>query len=342
MNDNDSVEQNSTQPGAPEADAGVPDLAGAPGPAFGTWDSTSTAAPACPESLAPPADPPLFYSFSQPEPLAPRRIPHLGHLAFLALLSLGALLCVGVLSQIALYFHLFGISTVAEAFSDIHYILGTMAVLYLLTFAASLLLFPLFWHQGFFAGVQWNGFAAFHPWLRLIGLIGTATACFVLAVVNGILLPGPSDTPIDKIFRAPGAAWLLFGFGVTLAPFFEEMVFRGFLLPALSTAFDWIAEKKTGRPALLPDENGHPCWSIPAMAIAAVITSLLFALLHADQTGYAIGPFLMLVGVSLVLCWIRFSTRSLAASVMVHACYNFMLFSMMLIGTGGFQQLNNL
>ena len=66
-----------------------------------------------------------------------------------------------------------------------------------------------------------------------------------LALVNGFLLPGPKDAPIDKIFRTPGAAWLLFAFGVTFAPFFEEMVFRGFLLPALCTACDWIDEKIT-------------------------------------------------------------------------------------------------
>ena len=78
------------------------------------------------------------------------------------------------------------------------------------------------------------------------------------------------------------------------------------------------------------------------MAVASILTSLPFALMHAEQTGYSFGPFLLLVSVSLVLCWTRLATRSLAASVVVHACYNFMLFSLMLIGTGFFRHMDKM
>jgi len=64
--------------------------------------------------------------------------------------------------------------------------------------------------------------------------------------------------------------------------------------------------------------------------------------MHAEQTAHAFGPFLLLVCVSLVLCWARLSTRSLAASVLVHASYNFMLFALMLLGTGGFRHLDKM
>ena len=156
-------------------------------------------------------------------------------------------------------------------------------------------------------------------------------------------MPGPENAPIDKIFRAPGAAWLLFGFGVTVAPFFEELVFRGFLLPSLCTACDWISERMT--PGKLPrplDADGQPRWSLTAMVIASAMTSLPFAGMHAAQQGYSLGPFLLLVCVSLVLCAVRLGTRSLAASVVVHASYNFMLFAFMLWGTGGFRHLENM
>jgi membrane protease YdiL (CAAX protease family) len=78
------------------------------------------------------------------------------------------------------------------------------------------------------------------------------------------------------------------------------------------------------------------------MCLASAVTSVVFALMHADQTGYSLGPFLLLLCVSLVLCWARLSTRSLAASVLVHACYNFMLFSLMLLGTSGFKHLEKM
>ena len=195
------------------------------------------------------------------------------------------------------------------------------------------------WHKGFFAGIQWNGRTALRLRQRLFI---TAAICFALALINGLLLPGPADAPIDKIFRAPGAAWLLFAFGVTFAPFFEEMVFRGFLLPALCTACDWVHEKTSGVPVRPLDETDQPRWSIPAMVVASILTSLPFAGMHAAQTGYSLGPFILLIGVSLALCWARLSTRSLAASVMVHASYNFLLFFLMAIGTGGFKHLDKM
>jgi membrane protease YdiL (CAAX protease family) len=78
------------------------------------------------------------------------------------------------------------------------------------------------------------------------------------------------------------------------------------------------------------------------MIFASVITSVPFALMHAEQTAWSLGPFLLLVCVSLVLCWARLATRSLAASVLVHAAYNFLLFSLMLLGTSGFKHLDRM
>ncbi len=287
----------------------------------------------------PGAGPPLFQSWSLPEALPQPRIPHLGHLLLLTLLALIGLLGTSLLTRSALHLHLFGISTVQQALTDIHYTLGSMAALYLLTLAASALVFPFLWHKSLFAGLQWRGATALKMGRRLFF---AAFLCFLLALINGWLLPGPSDTPIDKLFRTPAAAWLMFAFGITFAPFFEEIAFRGFLLPTLCTALDWIGEKAQGKPAPPLDANGHPQWSFLAMAVASILTSLPFALMHAEQTGYSLGPFLLLVSVSLVLCWTRLATRSLAASVVVHACYNFMLFSLMLIGTGFFRHMDKM
>ncbi len=357
-------------------------------------------------SPAPPAPPP------QPEPRYPPRIPHLGHLVFLLLaLAPIAFLAMGLLVGLAMHYYLFGVYSAQQAVGNIHYILGSEGLLYLFTFALALLIFPAFWHESLLAGLQWNGATA----LRLRKwLFSAAVICFLLALVSGEFFHGPTDTPIEKIFRTPGAAWLLFAFGITFAPFFEEMFFRGFLLPALCTASDWIAEKicadgpifvdANGRPhwptsgvttaavsllsipvafflalyikdghfaleILLPyfvlilafftilamrksqpphdvarpiGADGHPLWSTSALVIGSLVTSIPFAAMHGEQTGYAFGPFLLLVGVSLVLCAVRLSTRSLAASTLVHACYNFLLFSLMLVASGGFRHLDKM
>ena len=229
--------------------------------------------------------------------------------------------------------------TWTKAATNVHYILGSEAILYLVTFSLGLIFFPLLWNKSFFAGIQWRGATALQLGWRLPAI---ALGCFVLAAMDETLLPGPAHAPIEEIFRSPGAAWLMFGFGVTFAPFFEEMAFRGFLLPSLATAWDWAIEKSTGKPARPLDANGHPQWSIFAMVIASIFTSLPFALMHAEQTGHSIGPFLLLIVVSLILCAVRLVTRSLAASTLVHACYNFLLFFLMLVSTGGFRHLDKL
>jgi uncharacterized protein len=289
--------------------------------------------------LAP--DPPLFVSYTQPLSPAPRdeRIPHLGHLGLLGLLVLLGWLGAGALLFAGLRMHLWGISNFSQAATDYRYTLASQGAQYFITFAACLFVFPIVWQRPFFEGIHWRGSFALQRFSRLIS---AAVLCFFVAMINGMLMPGPENAPIDQLFKSPGAAWVLFAFGVTLAPFFEEMAFRGFILPSLCTAWDWSIESFTGAPRRPLDENGSPNWSLGAMVFGSVVTSVPFAMLHGVQTAWSLGPFLLLIFVSLVLCWVRLSTRSLAASTVVHACYNFMLFAFMLLGTGGFRHLEKM
>ncbi|MGA3159726.1 MAG: CPBP family intramembrane glutamic endopeptidase [Terracidiphilus sp.] len=281
----------------------------------------------------------LFQSWYRPEAVAPTRIPHFGHLCLLAAFLLFGFVCMTVLMFVALHFHLDGVTTQDQIKNNVHYLLGSEAVLYLITLALSIPIFPLLWNKSFFTGIHWRGATALELGWRLPAI---ALGCFVLAGLDQWLLPGPEHAPIEDIFRSPGAAWLMFGFGVTFAPFFEETVFRGFLLPALATAWDWSIERSTGKPARPLDANGHPQWSIFSMVIASALTTIPFALMHADQQGHSLGPFLLLITVSLILCAVRLVTRSLAASTLVHACYNFLIFFTMLVGTGGFRHFDKL
>jgi membrane protease YdiL (CAAX protease family) len=269
----------------------------------------------------------------------PIRFPNFLDVFLLAILLLFCWICSIALFGAALHFKLGGIATTQQAVNDIRYMLGSQVMWYLLSLGGCLILYPAIWHKGFFDALEWHAAAAFRKRWRLFS---AAFVCFVLALVDGLLLPGPTDTPIDQVFRMPGAAWLLFAFGVTMAPFFEEMAFRGFLLPAFCTAVDWAAEHAMHLPTPEPDLEGNTRWSIGAMAVGSLLTSIPFALMHAYQTGWSLGPFLLLICVSLVLCWVRLSTRSLAASTLVHSSYNLLLFSLMLAGTGGFKHLDKM
>ncbi|HTW78884.1 MAG TPA: CPBP family intramembrane glutamic endopeptidase [Terracidiphilus sp.] len=378
-----------------------------------TSESLSTeSAPSNTAALAlVPEEPPLFANVFQPEPPPPVRIPHLGHVVLLAVYLLFSLIVSIVILRVAVHFRLFHVSTLQDTVNDIHYTLGSELILYLVAFAAAYFTFPRIWHKSFFAGLEWNGAAAKRHWLRLAG---TGFVCFFVAMIlNAFFMQEPTDAPIEKIFKEPGAAWLLFAFGITVAPFFEESLFRGFILPAMCTASDWIAEKinhdspigfgASGRPRwplraniasaaavlslpaallvallwrggqfkawiLVPysvvflalilllamrkthlrelarpiDAAGYPLWSIPSIVVGSVFTSVPFAAMHAQQTGDSVDAVLLLGCVSLALCAVRLVTRSLAASVMVHSVYNFLLFSITLLFTHGFQHLDKI
>jgi uncharacterized protein len=337
----------------PEDDARAPALLPSGDTAgFGSTPAQSapidhyTPLPTLPSSGVPPpvvpasnAEQPLFYSYAQPAVRRFQRIPNFGHLLLLSLLIVVAFSILIIALALASHFHLFGFRLSPKSATDLGFNLVSEVVLYLLTFGLSLFVFPMVWNESLFAGLQWNAKAA----LSKFGLLAaTALGCFGMAILDQVVMPGPANSPIEKMINSPGAAWMMFAFGVTMAPFFEEMLFRGFLLPALCTACDWIAEKMRGSVPLALDGSGHPQWSLPAMMIGSVLTSIPFAGLHVDQQGHALGPFLLLIAVSLILCAVRLKFRSLAASTLVHATYNFFIFSLELIATGGFRHFDKM
>jgi hypothetical protein len=300
---------------------------------LGTWDSNPDDLQSAPTPLT--IEPPLFRLEPEPE----SRIPNFGHVFILGIIALFGFVAAALFVRVAFHFHLWGVTSLDKASTDIHYTLASMAVLYAVSFAVAFFLFPLIWHKPFFAGLQWNARSAFRhrSWL-----FAAAGFCFILAIADELLLPGPTNAPIDQMFSNTAAAWLLFAFGVTVAPFFEEIAYRGFLLPALCTAFDWAVSKRSHQPSPPLGPNGHPRWSLAAMIVGSLLTSFPFAAMHAEQIAHSIGPLVLLYCVSLVLCFARLATRSLAASTLVHASYNFILFSLMLWGTDGFKHLDKM
>jgi membrane protease YdiL (CAAX protease family) len=76
--------------------------------------------------------------------------------------------------------------------------------------------------------------------------------------------------------------------------------------------------------------------------VSIVLTSIPFALMHAQQVSFSWGPVLLIGVVSVVLCVVRLRNNSVAASVVVHAFYNLTLFTGLLIQTDGFRHLEKL
>jgi membrane protease YdiL (CAAX protease family) len=284
-------------------------------------------------------EPPSF-TFLESLPLRPMpRTPNFADAVLFGVFMLAGLLVTTVFLGLSVHYHWFGLGDLEQAVKKNWLALGSQLLIYAIGLAVAVPFFRTMWGKPYFVGLHWHGATAKRLALRLLGC---AVLCNVLAMLGDYILPFPEHAPIDKMFSTSTDAWMLTFFGVLIAPLFEEMIFRGFLLPAMATAWDWAIERSTGaRPRPL-DAEGQPVWSAGAMIFAAMLVSVPFALMHSAQLGQAWGPLLLLYCVSLVLCTVRFVTRSLAASTLVHSIYNAILFGIMLVQTDGFRHLDKI
>ncbi len=262
------------------------------------------------------------------------RIPHLGHTA----LFLGLVLLALILTE--LVFIVLTPAPFAHTLADARLQLLAEAVAYLFTFAAAFLLFPFVWHQPFLTGLAWQPRAA-RLWLISAGLgLG-----FLIQFAE-TRLPIPKSLPMDALFNDPRLIPLLALLAVVLAPVIEEIVFRGLLLPALANAYDYLRLPSFQLPA--EALATHDAWrlaptqSTPALVVASLLTSLLFALIHAPQLGYTWPAVSLLFLVSIVLCAVRIRLRSVAASTLVHSTYNLSVFLTLAWVTDGFRHMSKL
>jgi membrane protease YdiL (CAAX protease family) len=295
----------------------------------------------------PPMTPPEETPVSEPaaglEPLvaheiprAPRRIPNLGHallfvvFAGLVLIVLEVVLMVKNLSPAAVHG---GVMTIQHPMLQI----GAMAATYLATLLAAWVFFPLMWHRSFLDGVEWHWATARGQARRLVTL-GLALGV-VVAIVTSFISP-PKSMPIDEFFASPATAWVITLFGTLAAPVFEEICFRGFLLPAVAIAYDWISLPRTDEAR----ERWQTTTSLTpaALIFSAVLTSIGFAAMHAQQVAHLWAALLVLFSVSLVLTFVRVKTQSVAASALVHATYNGFVFITALVVTGGYRHLERM
>jgi len=280
----------------------------------------------------------------------PRRIPNIGHTILFFTVAIVVLLLVSVSTlAVAMGFHLMGTETPEQLLREPRLLIPSMAAGYLIAGAILWAVFTFLWRQPFTQGLHWNFSVVRRRWVRL--LIGGVSLSLVVQLLSNYL-PVPKSLPIDDFFRTPADVWLVALFGTFLAPLFEELAFRGFLLPSLASAWDWLrGQRHQAIPNSIDDgyvnpmttgADQDPRWSVVALIVSCALTSIAFALVHADQLAHAWAPLAVLFGVSLVLCGVRLGTQSLAASTLIHATYNGTIFTILFIGTGGFRHLDKI
>lgn len=150
---------------------------------------------------------------------------------------------------------------------------------------------------------------------RVLSALALGMGLALVSDVGNIVLSRwiPKSLPITEMFKDRPSAFLLAGFGIMVAPLVEEMVFRGFLYPALA--------RFTGA------------------AISILVTASLFTLLHGAQLSFSWAPLLLIFIVGVALTVVRAVTRSVATSVVVHITYNFTLLAQTFVATHGFRQM---
>jgi uncharacterized protein len=212
-----------------------------------------------------------------------------------------------------------------------------MAGSYLTTLLAAWFFYPVVWQRSFLDGVQWNWAIARRQLGQLISL------GFVLGLMMQIVtyfMTPPKTMPIDEFFSSATTAWLITIFGTVVAPVFEEICFRGFLVPAFAIAYDWLSLART--------EESLMRWRTtttltPAsLLFSAVVSSVCFAMLHAQQVAHLLAALAALFSLSLVLTFVRVKMKSVAASVIVHGAYNGFVFLTVLFATGGYRHLDRM
>jgi uncharacterized protein len=176
--------------------------------------------------------------------------------------------------------------------------------------AVAILLFLLVegkYHVRFWPAIRWN-------WPRSAwGMLGIGVlTLFGLSLLENVL-PMPKDTPFERLFARPIDAYLLAIMAVSLGPLVEELFFRGFFYPVLARRWGVL-------------------WAI-------FITSILFALMHFPQYGYAWAALLVIFVVGVVCGTVRAVTQSVGASFLVHVGYNGAQMVIALVATHGFKHL---
>lgn len=161
--------------------------------------------------------------------------------------------------------------------------------------------------QPFWATLKWHRPTA--QLARRFFLGGVALALAIQLVPP--LLPDRDDFPLQRLFSSPRAGYAIAVFAVLIAPFMEELIFRG----VLYSFFEHLV-------------GSH---------FAILGTALLFASLHVPEYWGAWNHVMLILVVGLAFSLARGLTGSITPAVIFHVAYNASLMVGLYLETQGFR-----
>lgn len=180
---------------------------------------------------------------------------------------------------------------------------------YGMIFAIVYLLVVTYHHRPFWSSLNWR-----RPTARQV--IGYMLGGLMMAIgvqLAPTILPDQQNFPLERMFSSPLAAYAVAIFAVLIAPFMEELIFRGVLFA--------VFERRIG------------------LRFAVATTTILFAALHVPEYRGAWNHVLLICLVSGIFSLARGLTGSLAPSVILHFAYNLSLMAALYFGTQHFRAL---
>jgi membrane protease YdiL (CAAX protease family) len=142
--------------------------------------------------------------------------------------------------------------------------------------------------------------------IRLASYLPLGILLALAVVAAAAVFPSPNEPPLEKLLRVPLAAFLFAALGVLVAPFVEEIIFRGFVYP--------VVERRLGT------------------GLAVVASALLFAGVHVSQLWGSWPAIALITVVGFTLSAVRAKTDSLFPGFVIHLSYNSTICLLFLVG----------
>ena len=189
------------------------------------------------------------------------------------------------------------------------FLLVLQLVFYVFLLAYIYFFITLYYKASFLSALKWKKLSA-HNTLRF--LLGGSALSLIVMIVPPFLAEKKSF-PLEKMFNSPASAYAIAVFAVLIAPFMEELLFRGLLFA--------FFEKHGG------------------LTFAIGSTALLFAGLHIPEYWGAWDHVIMILMVGLTFSIVRGMTGSVTPSFLLHLAYNGTLMLLLFLQTQHFHRM---
>ena len=135
-----------------------------------------------------------------------------------------------------------------------------------------------------------------------VGMVGLLLIFMIGSQALTYLLDASPLAFVDPLYQSVSSVWLLVFAMVIVAPFYEELIFRGILWSAIAEQF----------PISLYSEHR-------GAIVASMVTSLIFAVIHLQYGIYEISTIVVL---ALIFCYARIKSGSLLLPILLHMINN--------------------